>query len=62
MGYRGPNGIMEDVIEIEWTLFSVVLILEPENEPVTRGIPYNFTVLNSPVTSHLGKTIINPKW
>ena len=25
------------------------------NEPVTHGILYNFIVLNSPVTGHLGK-------
>ena len=35
---------------------------DSEDEPVTRSIPYNFFVLNSPVTGHLGKMIINPKW
>ena len=63
MGYRGPNGITEDVPERERTLILVVLILDLEDEPVTCGMPYNFTVLNySPVTGHLGKMIINPKW
>ena len=62
MGYRGPNGIIEDVLEREQTLLSMVQRLEPEDEPVTCGIPYNFTILNSPVTGHLGKRIINPKW
>ena len=40
----------------------VVLVSDSEDEPMTRGIPYNFAVLNSPVTGHLGKRIINPKW
>ena len=40
----------------------VVRISDLEDKPVTRGMPYNFTVLNSPVTGHLGKRIINPKW
>ena len=62
MGYRGPNGILEDVPKRAWTLISVVQISDSEDEPVTRGIPYNFAVLNSPVTGHLGKMIINPKW
>ena len=44
------------------TLLSVVLILDSEDEPVTRGMPYNFAVLNSPVTGHLGKMLINPNW
>ena len=33
----------------------MVQILEPEDETVTRGSPYNFVVLNSPVTGHRGK-------
>ena len=59
MGYRGPNGIPEDVTERARTVNSVVRRSNSENEPVTRGIPYNFAVLNSPVTGHLGKRIIN---
>ena len=62
MGYRGPNIIPEDVPEISQTLISVVRILDSEDEPVTRGMPYNFDVLNSPVTGHLGKRIISPNW
>ena len=27
---------------------------------MTHGRPYNFVALNSPVTGHLGKRIINP--
>ena len=39
----------------------LVQISDLEDEPVTRGMLYNFAVLNSPVTGHLGKMIINPK-
>ena len=35
---------------------------ESEDEPATRGMSYNFVVLNSPVTGHLGERIINPNW
>ena len=62
LGYLGPNWIPEDVTEKSWTVISMVWILDSEYEPVTRGISYNFAVLNSPVTGHLGKRIINPKW
>ena len=62
LGYRGPNGIPEDFPERARTLVLVVQLSDSEDEPVTRGMPYNFTVLNSPVTGHLGKRIINPKW
>ena len=62
VGYRGPNGIPKDVREKSQTVLSVVQILEPEDESVTRGMPYNFTVLNNLVTGHLGKMIINPNW
>ena len=62
MDYKGPNGIPEDFIEMEWTLICVVQILDHEDETVTCGSPYNFVVLNSSVTGHLGKRIINPKW
>ena len=44
------------------TVLSVVQISDSEDEPVTCGMPYNFVVLNSPVTGHLGKRIINPNW
>ena len=62
MSYIGPNGIPGDVPKIEQTLISLVQSLEPEYETVTRGRPYKFIVPNSPVTGHLGKRIINPKW
>ena len=57
MGYIGPNGIPEDFLGIEWILISVVQILEPKDEPVTCGMPYNCTILNNPVTGHHGKMI-----
>ena len=40
----------------------MVKVVDPEDETVTRGIPYNFAFLNSPVTDHLGKMIISPNW
>ena len=58
MGYRGPNGIIEDVPENKQNLILVVQIPNSEDEPVTSGIPYNFVVLNSPVTGHVGKPIL----
>ena len=61
-GYRGPNEIYQDVIEREWTLLSVIEFSDPEDETVTRDSSYNFAVLNSPETGHLGKTIISPNW
>ena len=60
MGYRGPNGIPKNVPKIARNLILVVRISESEDQPVTCGMPYNFDILNSPVTGHLGKRIINP--
>ena len=40
----------------------MVRSLEPEDETIIRGRPYNFDVLNIPVTGHLGKRIINKNW
>ena len=37
-------------------------ISDSEDEPVTRGSLYNFAVLNSLVTGHLGKKIIHTNW
>ena len=62
LGYRGPNGIPEDVPERARTVLLVVWTADLEYETVTRGNPYNFAIRNSPVTRHLGKTIINPNW
>ena len=60
--YKGPNGILEDVPKMAQTIILLIRISDLEDEPMKRGIPYNFTVLNSPVTGQLGKRIINPKW
>ena len=62
LGYISPNGIPKDVPEISQTLISMIQIFDSEDELVTRGMSYNFAVLNSPVTGHLGKMIINPNW
>ena len=62
LGYKGPNEIYEDVTEIVSTVIFLVLILDPEDQAVTCGNPYNFIVLNSLVTGHLGKMIISPNW
>ena len=62
MGYKGPNEILEDFTERARTVLSVVRVSDSEDETMTREIPYNFAVLNSPVTSHLGKMIISPNW
>ena len=35
----------------------VVKVSYPEDEIVTRGSLYNFTVLNSPEIGHLGKLV-----
>ena len=52
----------KDFIERLWNLIYVVQISDSEDQPVTRGMPYNFVVLNSFVIGHLEKRIINPKW
>ena len=62
LGYRGPNGIIEDSLERERTLIFVVQFSDQEDETVTRGSPYNLAILNSSVTGHLGKRILNPNW
>ena len=62
MGYKSPNVIYEGVTERAQKLLSVIQVSNPEDETVTLGSPYKFTILNSPVTGHLGKRIINTKW
>ena len=61
-GYKGPNEIYEDVLEIKQTLIFVVQVSDLEDKTMTRGIPYNLAMLNSPEIGHLGKTIIRPNW
>ena len=36
----------------------MVEVLDPQDETVTRGSPYNFAILNSPETDHLVKQIL----
>ena len=47
-GYKDPNEISQYFLDRAWTLLSVVKVSDPEDETVTRGIPHNFVMLNSP--------------
>ena len=47
-GYQGPNEISQDFLERARTLISVVEVLDPEDETVTRGSLYKFAMMNSP--------------
>ena len=60
--WEGPNEISQDVPDRERIVIYVVKFLDSDDEIGTRGIPYNFTMLNSPERSHLGKTLISPNW
>ena len=62
VGYKGPNEILEAFPKITRNILSVVQVLDLEDETVTRGILFNFGILNSPVTGHLGKMIISTNW
>ena len=44
---------------MEQNLISMVEFSDPENETATHVIPYNFAMLNSHETGHLGKMIIS---
>ena len=59
-GYKDPNEILQDVPYRTWNLLSVVKFSDLEGETLTHGSPYNFTILNNPETSHLGKTLVSP--
>ena len=61
-GYEGPNEILQNVLDREQALISVVRSSDLEDETVTRGILYKFAILKSPERHHLGKTLISPKW
>ena len=41
--------------ERERNLISMVQVSDLEDEIVTHGSPYNFTMMNSPEIGHLGK-------
>ena len=60
--YKGLNKISEDVSKMEWNLIYLIQVLDPKDETVTRGSPYNFAMLNNPEKGHLGKTLISPNW
>ena len=61
-GCEGPNEIYQDILDRVWILIYVVKVFEPEDEIVTRGSLYMFSMLNSPEIGNLGKTIISPNW
>ena len=61
-GYEGPNEIYQDSLEREWTILSMVKFSDPEDKIVTCSNPYNFAMMNSIETCHLGKTLISPNW
>ena len=61
-GYKGPNEIFQDVQYRAWNLVSMVNVSDFGGETVRRGSLYKFAMLKSPEISHLGKTLISPKW
>ena len=61
-GYKGPNEIYEAIPKMARTVIFVGEVSDPEDETVTCGSPYNFAIVNSSVTGHRGKRIINPNW
>ena len=60
--YKYPNEISQDVPDRARTVLFVVKFSNFDDETGTRGSPYNFNVLNSPVIGHRGKKIINSNW
>ena len=54
-GYEGPNEIYQDFLERKQTVISLLEVLDPEDETMTCGSSYNFSILNSPVIGHLWK-------
>ena len=61
-GYKDPNEILQDVLDREWTVISMVKFSYSDDETGTCGSPYKFAMLNSPEIRHLGKTLICPNW
>ena len=61
-GYKGPNEILQDVLDRAQIVLSVVKFSDAESETMTCGSLYKFSMLNSPEISHLGKTLISPNW
>ena len=62
LGYKGPKDILEGVPDRAQTLIYVVKVLDPDDEIMTHGSPYKFSMLNSPQKNHLGKLGISPIW
>ena len=62
LGYQSPTEIYQYVTKREHTVHSVLEYLDPEDETMTNGSPYNFSMLNSPETDHIGKKIISTNW
>ena len=54
-GYEGPYEILQDVLDRSWTVLSVVKCSGLEDETVTHGNLYKFTMLNSLERRYLGK-------
>ena len=62
LGYEGPNEICQDFPEKTQNLIFVIKFSDPEYETVTHGSLYNFYMLNSHETGHLGNVLISPNW
>ena len=62
LGYEGANEILQDVLDRTQNLIYVVNISDPNDETMTLGSLYKFSMLNSPEISHIGKTLISPNW
>ena len=61
-GYKGEHEFLQDVPNRAWTLISMVKVLHPKDETVTRGSLYKFAMLNSSEINDLGKTLKSPNW
>ena len=62
LGHECPNEILQDVLDREQNVTFVVKVSHLDDEIVTCGSPYKFSMMNSPEISHLGKTIISLHW
>ena len=62
MGYKYPNEISKYVPERAWIVIFLVKLLDPKDETVTCGSPYNFSMLKIHETDHLGKIRISLTW
>ena len=60
--YKGPNQILQDVLDRAWNLISMVKISNPIDETVTHDSLYKYAMRNNFEKSHLGKILISPNW